>query len=54
MEPEVDFAWMARCQGVTAYGPLTTAAELETVLAEAIELVKAGEPVLIDVHTRPY
>lgn len=46
--PEPDLAMMARAQGLTAFGPVEDAAELERVLSEAIALVKGGATVVID------
>ncbi|RZJ07159.1 MAG: thiamine pyrophosphate-binding protein, partial [Haliea sp.] len=46
--PEPDLASMARAQGLTGYGPIEDAAELERVLREAIEAVKQGATVVID------
>jgi hypothetical protein len=40
---------MARAQGLTAFGPVEDAADLERVLSEAIALVKGGATVVIDV-----
>jgi thiamine pyrophosphate-dependent acetolactate synthase large subunit-like protein len=46
--PEPDLAMMARAQGLTAFGPVEDAADLERVLSEAIALVKGGATVVID------
>jgi TPP-dependent trihydroxycyclohexane-1,2-dione (THcHDO) dehydratase len=46
--PEPDLAMMARAQGLTGFGPVEDAAELERVLVEAIALVKGGATVVID------
>jgi thiamine pyrophosphate-dependent acetolactate synthase large subunit-like protein len=46
--PEPDLAMMARAQGLTGFGPIEDAAELERVLIEAIALVKGGATVVID------
>jgi thiamine pyrophosphate-dependent acetolactate synthase large subunit-like protein len=46
--PEPDLAMMARAQGLTAFGPVDDAADLERVLSEAIALVKGGATVVID------
>lgn len=50
-DPDVDFATLARSFGVWARGPVTDADELAGVLAEAIAVVRAGEPALVDVIT---
>jgi thiamine pyrophosphate-dependent acetolactate synthase large subunit-like protein len=46
--PEPDLAMMARAQGLTGFGPIEDAAELERVLVQAIALVKGGATVVID------
>ena len=46
--PEPDLAMMARAQGLTAFGPVEDAADLERVLSEAIALVEGGATVVID------
>lgn len=46
--PEPDLAMMARAQGLTGFGPIEDAAELERVLVEAIALVKGGATVVVD------
>jgi thiamine pyrophosphate-dependent acetolactate synthase large subunit-like protein len=46
--PEPDLAMMARAQGLTGFGPVEDAAELERILVEAIALVKGGATVVID------
>lgn len=48
-DPAPDLAGLARAQGLDAFGPITTVAELSAVLAEALELVRTGRPVLLDV-----
>jgi thiamine pyrophosphate-dependent acetolactate synthase large subunit-like protein len=51
--PAPDLAMMARGQGLTAFGPIEDAAELERVLVEAIALVKAGATVVVDAVVQP-
>lgn len=46
--PEPDLAMMARAQGLTGFGPIEDAAELERVLVEAIALVRGGATVVVD------
>ena len=46
--PEPDLAAMARAQGWTGYGPIEQADELERVLRQAIDAVKAGSCVVVD------
>jgi thiamine pyrophosphate-dependent acetolactate synthase large subunit-like protein len=50
--PEVDFAGLARSLGVRGEGPITDAPELKAVLAAAVEDVRAGACVVVDVWTR--
>jgi len=48
--PEVDFAGLARAQGVEAWGPLTTNDEVQAALARGTKIVRdERRPVLIDV-----
>ena len=41
-DPDIDLAGMARAQGAQAFGPVTDAAALDGVFAEAIAAVEAG------------
>ena len=47
--PAPDLAMMARGQGLKGIGPVEDAAELERVLIDAMEAVKNGETVVVDV-----
>jgi thiamine pyrophosphate-dependent acetolactate synthase large subunit-like protein len=49
--PAVDFAALARSFSIAASGPITSAADLPSALATAVEAVSAGEPYLLDVVT---
>lgn len=49
--PDVRFAGLARSFGVHAIGPVGDRDGLQTALAAAIERVRAGEPVLLEVET---
>ena len=51
--PNVDFAKVAQGMGVHAQGPITNPNDLAPALRRAIEVVKRGEPSLIDVVTQP-
>jgi thiamine pyrophosphate-dependent acetolactate synthase large subunit-like protein len=51
--PNVDFASIAQGMGVHAQGPITNPNDLAPALKRAIEVVKRGEPSLIDVVTQP-
>lgn len=50
-DPAPDFAMLARAQGVDAFGPVTEPGDVGAILDQAIALVEAGKPVVIDVHT---
>ena len=51
--PNVDFAKIAQGMGVHAQGPITNPADLGPALRRAIDVVKRGEPSLVDVVTQP-
>ena len=51
-DPNIDFAKVAEGMGVYSEGPISTPADLAPALRRAIEVVKGGEPALIDVVTQ--
>lgn len=51
--PNVDFAKIAQGMGVHAQGPITDPKELGPAIARALEVVRRGEPSLVDVVTQP-
>jgi thiamine pyrophosphate-dependent acetolactate synthase large subunit-like protein len=51
--PHIDYAKLASSMGMWSAGPITDASELAPVLKKAVEVVKAGEPALVDVVTQP-
>ncbi|HKE83594.1 MAG TPA: thiamine pyrophosphate-dependent enzyme [Vicinamibacterales bacterium] len=51
--PNVDFAKIAQGLGVHAQGPITNPNDLGPAIKRAIDVVKKGEPSLIDVVTQP-
>ncbi len=51
--PNVDFAKIAQGMGVHAQGPIVSPSDLGPAIKRAIEVVKGGEPSLIDVVTQP-
>ena len=51
--PDVDYAGLAKSMGWWSAGPLKDPAELGSVLKKAVQVVRAGEPALIDVWTQP-
>jgi len=53
MDPNVDYATVARGFGVHGEGPITDPNDLAPVLKRAIAAVKSGQPALVDVVTDP-
>jgi acetolactate synthase-1/2/3 large subunit len=51
--PNIDYAGLARSLGVHAEGPITDPKELGGAIKRALEVVKRGEPALIDAVTQP-
>jgi acetolactate synthase-1/2/3 large subunit len=51
--PNVDFAKIAEGMGVHAQGPIVSPSDLGPAIKRALEVVKRGEPSLIDVVTQP-
>ena len=51
-DPYIDYAKIAEGMGVHGIGPITDPKDLGPALARAVPIVKAGEPVLIDVVTQ--
>jgi thiamine pyrophosphate-dependent acetolactate synthase large subunit-like protein len=48
--PRVDFAMLARAQGIEALGPISTTADLEAALEHGVQVVrKERRPILLDV-----
>ena len=52
-DPNIDYAMMAKAYGVYSAGPISNPNDLGPAIAKAIEVVKKGEPALIDVVTQP-
>ena len=52
-QPNIDYAAMAKAYGVYSAGPIENPNELGPAIRKAIEVVKRGEPALIDVVTQP-
>ncbi len=52
-DPYIDFASVARGMGVWASGPITDPDALGPALREALAVVEAGEPALVDVVSQP-
>jgi acetolactate synthase-1/2/3 large subunit len=51
--PNVDYAKIAQGMGVYAEGPIERPADLAPALKRAVDVVKRGEPALLDVVTQP-
>jgi len=51
--PDVDYAALAKSMGVTAIGPIRDPNDLGPALKKAVQVVKAGEPCLIDSVNQP-
>jgi thiamine pyrophosphate-dependent acetolactate synthase large subunit-like protein len=51
--PNIDYAKVAQGMGVHAQGPITNPNDLGPAIKRALEVVKRGEPSLIDVVTQP-
>jgi thiamine pyrophosphate-dependent acetolactate synthase large subunit-like protein len=51
--PNIDYAGLARSLGVHAEGPVTDPKELSGAIKRALDVVKRGEPALVDVVTQP-
>lgn len=50
-DPVIDHVGLAQSQGVTAFGPIASRAELVEVLPRAIDVVRSGEPAVVAVRT---
>jgi acetolactate synthase-1/2/3 large subunit len=51
--PNIDYASLAKSMGWWSAGPITDPAELGPTLKRAVEVVKKGQPALVDVVTQP-
>jgi len=51
-DPNIDFATLARSMGVYAEGPIESPSDLAPALQRAINVVRRGEPALVDVVTQ--
>src|ERR1700676_1288946 len=52
-DPPIDYAKLAQSMGVYGEGPISDPKELGPAITRAIQVVKRGEPALIDVLTQP-
>jgi thiamine pyrophosphate-dependent acetolactate synthase large subunit-like protein len=51
--PTIDYAKLASSLGMWSAGPITDPGELAPALKKAVQVVKAGEPAMVDVVTQP-
>ncbi len=51
--PNIDYAKLAQSMGWWASGPISDPKDLAPALKRAVQVVKAGEPALVDVVTQP-
>ncbi len=51
--PNIDYAKMAQAYGIHGEGPISDPKDLSAAFKRGIEIVKKGEPALIDVITQP-
>jgi thiamine pyrophosphate-dependent acetolactate synthase large subunit-like protein len=52
-DPNIDYAKLAQSMGVRAEGPITDPRDLGAAIKRGVDVVKRGEPYLIDVVTQP-
>jgi thiamine pyrophosphate-dependent acetolactate synthase large subunit-like protein len=52
-DPDIDYAKLAQSYGVHGEGPISDPKDLNQALKRAIERVKKGDPVMLDVITQP-
>ena len=52
-DPNIDYATLAKAYGMFSIGPIENPADLGPALKRAIEVVKRGEPALVDVVSQP-
>lgn len=52
-DPTPDLAGLARAQGLIGFGPVTEPTEVIDVLRKAVECVRGGGSVVVDVHVTP-
>jgi acetolactate synthase I/II/III large subunit len=51
--PNINYAMLAKSMGVQAEGPISDPSQLSAAIRRGIEVVKGGDPYLIDVITQP-
>jgi acetolactate synthase-1/2/3 large subunit len=53
IEPNINYAKMAETYGLTGIGPISDPKDMAAAFKQGIEIVKRGEPVVIDTITQP-
>jgi thiamine pyrophosphate-dependent acetolactate synthase large subunit-like protein len=53
IDPNIDYATVAKGFGVYGEGPITDPKDLGPALKRALAVVRRGEPALVDVVTEP-
>ena len=53
IDPNIDYSMMAKAYGMYGAGPISNPNDLGPAIKKAIEVVKKGEPALLDVITQP-
>ncbi len=53
IEPVIDYAKMAESMGLYGEGPISDPSQLGPALKRAVDVVKRGEPAMVDVRTQP-
>jgi thiamine pyrophosphate-dependent acetolactate synthase large subunit-like protein len=53
VDPDVDFAQLARAQGVEGFGPVVDSDDLASAMRAAVAAMNEGRPVLFDVRVAP-
>jgi thiamine pyrophosphate-dependent acetolactate synthase large subunit-like protein len=52
-DPNIDYAMMAKAYGIYSAGPIENPNDVGPAIKKAIEVVKKGEPALVDIVTQP-
>jgi thiamine pyrophosphate-dependent acetolactate synthase large subunit-like protein len=52
IEPNIDYASMAKAYGMQGIGPISDPKDVAPAIRRALQIVKSGEPVLIDTVTQ--
>jgi acetolactate synthase I/II/III large subunit len=52
-DPSIDYSKLAQSMGLYAEGPISDPKDLGSAIARAVQVVKRGEPALLDVLTQP-